>query len=105
MPDRDEQGHFLKGHSLKSPGRKRRSTEERYLRSLTDAVSMDDWQAIIQKAIEQATGGDKDARTFLANYLIGKPTEYVAADVTSNGEGLRVLIQYADDHPNDTEAA
>lgn len=78
-------GHFLPGNPG-GPGRGRRSKEEQYLRALTMRVSLEDWSEIIDKAVVDAKFGDDKARRWLSDYLIGKPTEYVQADVTSGGQ-------------------
>lgn len=82
---RDERGRFKKGHPG-GPGRPRRQTEEQRLAAFRRAVSQEDWSAIIRRAVEQAKDGDRHARQFLAGYLIGKPTEYVVADVQQRGD-------------------
>ncbi len=78
---RDENGRFLPGGAPKSPGRPRRAVEEKYHQILVGKVSEADWRAIVEKAVKQAKRGDRDARNFLANYLLGKPHE--SLDVTS----------------------
>jgi len=89
MPDRDEKGRLLPGNQLaKGKGRPRREVEEKYLKTLSAAVSLKDWRAIVERAVQQALDGDDKARAFLANYLIGRPTEYLNADVTSNNERM-----------------
>lgn len=88
MADRDEKGHFLKGHKIGGPGRPRRPVEEKFLDALTGAVSIEDWKTAVRALLEKAMGGDERAFAVLASYLIGKPTEYVAADLTSGGESL-----------------
>jgi len=72
------------GQSGNPAGRPRREVEERYLRVFRRAVKVGDWRDILDKAVELAKEGDKDARKFLAEYLVGKPTEYVNADVSTN---------------------
>jgi hypothetical protein len=82
MDGRAEGGLFAPGNQIAkgnrgSPGRPPRSTEEKYRRALSSCLKLSDWKAIISKAIEQAKGGDKDARRFLASYAIGNPTEHI----------------------------
>ena len=53
---------------------------------MSEIVSPDDWQEIVDKAVEQALAGDKDARNWLAKYLLGdrgKPREAV---IVQHGE-------------------
>jgi hypothetical protein len=90
--DRDARGLFLPGHSIKSPGRRRVADEERYLSVLRQTVTDADWAAIVGKACEQAKRGDSTARAILAAYMIGKPTEYVNANVNAEGVTLSILL-------------
>jgi hypothetical protein len=90
MEERKPDGTFAKGWKG-GPGRPRRDTEEKYLRAFRLAVKAGDWREVIERALIQAKTGDKDARKFLADYLVGRPTEYVAADLTSGGEPLQQM--------------
>ena len=95
MADRGPDGKFLPGHRASvgnRGGRPRRSTEEKYLRALSDSVSLDDWRAIALRAVEQAMAGDKDARAWLGNYLIGKPTEYQVIDADVESDSVSDLL-------------
>jgi hypothetical protein len=95
MADRGPDGKFIKGHKASvgnRGGRPRRATEEKYLKALSDSVSIDDWKAIATKAIAQAKDGDKDARAWLGNYLIGKPTEYQVIDADLESETIGGLL-------------
>lgn len=106
MADRDKSGRFAKGNQVGvgSGGRPRRSVEERYLKALSRTVSMADWKTITIKAIEQAKEGDKAARQWLSDYLIGKPTQYVNADLTTAGDkfDMRTIIIYESDGDDGT---
>lgn len=84
----------MKGHPG-GPGRPRRTVEESYLQTLYQVVKREDWREIIQKAVEQAKQGDDRARRWLSEYLVGKPTEYVAADLTSGGQVINFVIECA----------
>ena len=68
--DRDSKGRFLKGAKSPSPGRPPRRVEEQYLAATIGGCSLDEWSAIVAKAVEQATEGDRFARDFLARYLL-----------------------------------
>ena len=93
MAERGPDGRFLPGNKAsRNGGRPRRSTEEKYLKALSDSVSIDDWKAIATKAIAQAKDGDKDARAWLGNYLIGKPTEYQVIDADVESETVSDLL-------------
>lgn len=71
---RDNKGRFKKG-GPGGPGRAPRARELEYLDVTVSAVSMDDWKAIIHKAVDQARRGDSVARKFLADYLMGTPEQ------------------------------
>ena len=48
-------------------------TESDYMATLLDAVSLDDWREVVTGALQLAKGGDPQARTWLAQYLVGRP--------------------------------
>ena len=50
-----------------------RRTESDYMGALLDTVSLDDWQDVVKGALAAAKSGDPQARTWLAQYLIGRP--------------------------------
>jgi hypothetical protein len=75
-------GKFAAGNPG-GPGRPRRAAERDYLLALTEAVSVDDWRAVVAKALDQAKAGDKSARQWLSDYLIGE----------SDPEGLQTRIE------------
>lgn len=64
----------------KTVGRPRRATEEKYLSLIGKTVTAEDWVKVVMTALARAKAGDSRARDFLAQYLIGKPTEYVNVD-------------------------
>lgn len=66
---------FQKGQSGNPAGRAKREVEKSYLKRLHDDVSLDDWGEIIAVAILQAKKGDKDARKWLGDYLLGTPVQ------------------------------
>lgn len=74
MGGRDDKGRFLPGHGLKG-GRKPRATEERFLELLKEAVTEADWKGVVRKTVALAKKGDARARTWLSDYLMGRPTE------------------------------
>ena len=105
MTTRRADGTFEKGHSGNPNGRPKRSTEERYLAALSRHVTMQDWEKIIKTAISRAKAGDSVARTWLSDYLMGKPVQ--RSEVTGAGGGP-VQVQsieraleraYGDDDP------
>lgn len=72
------------GHSTKSAGIDKRKNE--YRQALRDAVSMDDFVAVISALVEKAKGGDIRATQELLNRLLGKPEQSI--DLTSEGGGI-----------------
>ena len=70
MSGRQRNGQFAKGNSG-GPGRPPLAIEKDYLTTLSDAVSADDWRAVVTRAVEDAKTGDPRARDWLAKYLIG----------------------------------
>lgn len=63
-------GQFLPGWRG-GPGRPPRAREESYLLALSEAVTPKVWAGIVQRAIADAQEGNHQARSWLAEYLIG----------------------------------
>ena len=68
--DRASNGRFLKGHTG-GPGRPRRAVEQEYLAKLNATVTLEVWQQIVERAVQDAKNGDAKAREWIAKYLIG----------------------------------
>ena len=73
---RDNQGRFSNGNPG-GPGRPRRAVEEDYLAALSDQLSIERWENIVSKAIQDAENGDHKARGWIARYALG-PSPKVA---------------------------
>lgn len=58
---------LIRGHAT------HRRTEGDYMGVLLDTVTLDDWRDVVAGALQEAKGGDPQARTWLAQYLVGKP--------------------------------
>lgn len=69
-PAHGPNGRFLVGGGG-GPGRPSRAVEMTYLAKLSDRISIDDWTAIVDRAIEDARNGDAQARRWLSQYLLG----------------------------------
>ncbi len=82
---RDKQGRFVKGSSG-GPGRPKRATEQEYLATLGEAVSLADWREVVVRAMSDAKTGDAKAREWLAKYLIGEPKGDDGADTDPSAE-------------------
>ena len=48
-------------------------TQDSYMGALLDAVTIDDWREVVTGALQAAKNGDSQARTWLAQYLVGRP--------------------------------
>lgn len=57
-----------------------------YLKTLAQCVSLDDWQEVIQRALADAKEGDRHARKWLADYLVGTPIRRTATIVQHRHE-------------------
>jgi hypothetical protein len=87
MADHETNGHAANGRTAAGRfaagnrfgrGRPPRPREVTYLRKLVDTVSLRDWQAIAERAVEDAKAGDAAARTWLSLYLLGKDPPSIA---------------------------
>ena len=65
---RKKQVELIRGHAA------HRRTEGDYMGVLLEEVTLDDWRAVVNNAKTLAQGGDPQARAWLAQYLMGKPT-------------------------------
>ena len=102
--EREANGRFAKGNQIgkgNNGGRPPKRREDRYYEIMMNACTFADWKAIGKKAVEQARGGDKDARKWLADYLIGPAPKKL--DVTSGGESI-VWLGWGDGDDDDTPA-
>ncbi len=80
MPQqRNQAGRFVPGNSG-GPGRPKKPRDPAYMNLLQDVVGLENWRNIIEKTIQHALYGDKDARKFLADYLLGRPGIAVAPE-------------------------
>jgi len=95
MTGRDKNGQFKKGEYKGGPGRPRKEREVEYYRILQFRCTTEAWQAIVDKAVEQAKRGDSVARKFLADYLIGPPVE--RKEISGpDGDVIRVTLKSND---------
>jgi len=87
--ERGENGQFAKGNSG-GPGRPRLDVEQKYLRTLHRALLQRDVREVVKKLIARAKAGNIQAAKVLLEYAIGKPTQYVNADV------LTQIVEFVD---------
>ena len=73
---RDALGRFTEGNDG-GPGRPSRATERAYLDATIGAVDLDDWRAIVARAVTDAKAGDAKARAWIAHYIIGDGNAWV----------------------------
>jgi len=92
MPERDNNGRWIKGSTGNPTGRSPRQREERYYQIMMTVVTFADWERIIAKAVEQAKHGDAQARKWLSDYIVGTPDQKL--DVTSGGKEITLKVVY-----------
>ena len=66
---RRSRGKFAVGNPG-GPGRPRRAVETEYLATLNEAVPLEDWRAVVERALADAKQGDPKAREWLSKYLL-----------------------------------
>lgn len=76
---RDNRGRFKAGNKA-AVGHGPRQGPRSYLAILAKTVSQSDWKEICEKAVEQAKGGNRYAREWLADRLLGKAPQHVTVD-------------------------
>lgn len=85
MKHRQNNGRFARGNPG-GPGRPKRPTEISYFVRLSDKMTMERWDKIIDTAITAAENGDKAARQWLSEYLMGAPGTHSLVDVAVRDE-------------------
>jgi hypothetical protein len=80
--DRGDRGRFRKG-CKPGPGRPPAQREAEYLNVVLKACSLPRWKRIVARAVADAEAGDRFARAFLADRILGRAVERVVADVTT----------------------
>jgi hypothetical protein len=90
--DLEKPGKFLLGGSELTERGGRVGLRNAALSRLHDLhvlVTSDDWLQVVNKAVEQAIGGDRHARKWLGDYLMGTPVRRVEADIeVKTGQGF-----------------
>lgn len=90
LAKRDAKGRILPGSPGISPGRPPRARELAYLNVMIRTCTLDDWQEITAKAMEQAKSGNKDARKWLTDYIIGPAATIVQAIISQGSDTLQL---------------
>jgi len=70
-------GQWVTG-TAPGPGRLPHLAEVKYLKGMHSVVSVDDWQAITLRAVEDALDGKASARNWLSRYLLDPVLKSVA---------------------------
>lgn len=101
MRERDAKGRFVKGNpgNPQAKGRPKKKREERYYEIAVSAVPFSQWRDIIKKAAEKAARGDIAALRFLADYLLGRPTQTLDIKGLAKAE-IRLEWDDGDDNDN-----
>jgi hypothetical protein len=85
---RTTNGRFAVGNPG-GPGRPRRAVEADYLAALGDAVPLDRWKAIVERAVTDAEQGDAKAREWLSRYVTGgMPTGLTSLAAYEAADGI-----------------
>lgn len=108
---RNNKGQFVKGQSGNPVGRPKRDVEKAYYDATVGKVSLVEWQAVVDRALVDAKGGNAEARRWLSEYLMGKPVQ--RTELTGEAGGpitwqqmvtLAMGTQEADGADNDSDA-
>ncbi len=78
---RDSNGRFAPGNSGSSGRPAGPRNQQAYLNAMRDGVSLEDWAAIVAKAVDDAKAGNRHARSFLARHLLPPPVAKLALTV------------------------
>jgi len=91
MNGRNLQGKFVKGNKL-STGRLPRKTEDIYIDTLSETLTVPSWKKIVKKTITDAQKGDARARELLFKYVLG--TQPLVTLNQYNEEPVRLSINW-----------
>lgn len=76
MARRQQATRYIRGQAT------HRRTEGDYMSVLLDTVTLDDWRDVVTGAMQAAKDGDSSARSWLAQYLVGKPAHNAPTPLT-----------------------
>ena len=86
---------FKPGQSGNPGGRPKKVSRSQLLAVMHETVTADDFQAIVNRAIEQAKNGNRFAREYLSLYMLGRPRPMDDDD----GDSVQMLIQLLQPKP------
>ena len=72
---------------------------------LLDTVTLDDWRDVVKGAMQAAKEGDPAARSWLAQYLVGKPAHNAPTPLTVVVQQLSGADKVVDRLTRDTKQA
>jgi hypothetical protein len=112
-PDRDASGRFVAGNKAskgvtKGKGeyaRGKKLAKNRYIAQMEQQVTPEDIAGIITKAIAQAKAGDRWARDFVFDYLVGRPVKRVLQLGDGESPLLDLWRSLGDDDADDVAMA
>ena len=76
MGRKRQTAELIRGHAV------HRRTEGDYMSVLLEAVTLEDWRAVVNNAKTLAQAGDPQARSWLAQYLMGKAASSAPTPLT-----------------------
>jgi hypothetical protein len=92
-------GYFAEG-TVGGPGRLPSTTEKKYLVGMHAVVSVEDWQEITRRAVEDALQGKASARSWLSKYLLDPILRTTVgkaemSEVVDEGGQVKKIIKFA----------
>lgn len=96
LEQHDERGRFTPGNRSAAGGTSRMgrasmARETAYLKRMQEVVTVEEWEEICKTAVIDAKAGNWRARSWLSDYLLGKPAILVDATVTARMAPIAVL--------------
>lgn len=80
------------GQSGNPNGRPPRETERSYIDVMAKRLDVATWDRIVTQAVKDAEAGDRFARNFLANYMMGRPIERIKSEQDWTPEQLAAAL-------------
>ena len=99
---RDKNGRFVKGQSGNPNGRRPKAKELSYLAIVTEVVTPERFEALIEKAWSLVLRGDLSAMKFLTEYILGKPTQDVSVETN---DFVKIMLAWDDGEAGKVEEA
>jgi hypothetical protein len=87
----DEQGLFKKGNPG-GPGRPKIVGRAKYREVVELQCTLEVWAEIVKVAVKDALDGDRHARRWLGDYLVGAPATAPVPEQNEEGEGKKTIV-------------